>query len=81
MPTFRLAFETLGRGRSWPETLLYFSVGRPALKGSGSARAKWVSTMETQRFGNTGMEVSVLGLGTAEIGFEEVAGRTLDAIF
>jgi aryl-alcohol dehydrogenase-like predicted oxidoreductase len=37
--------------------------------------------METQRFGNTGMEVSVLGLGTAEIGFEEVAGRTLDAIF
>jgi len=37
--------------------------------------------METQRFGNTGMEVSVLGLGTAEIGFEEVAERTLDAIF
>ena len=37
--------------------------------------------METRRFGNTGMEVSVLGLGTAEIGFEEVAGRTLDAIF
>jgi aryl-alcohol dehydrogenase-like predicted oxidoreductase len=37
--------------------------------------------MKTQRFGNTGMEVSVLGLGTAEIGFEEVAERTLDAIF
>jgi len=37
--------------------------------------------METQRFGNTGMEVSVLGLGTAEIGFEEVAESTLDAIF
>jgi aryl-alcohol dehydrogenase-like predicted oxidoreductase len=37
--------------------------------------------METQRFGNTGMEVSVLGLGTAEIGFEKVAERTLDAIF
>jgi len=37
--------------------------------------------MESQPFGNTGVEVSVLGLGTAEIGFEEVAERTLDAIF
>jgi aryl-alcohol dehydrogenase-like predicted oxidoreductase len=37
--------------------------------------------METRRFGNTGMEVSELGFGTAEIGFEEVADRTLDAIF
>ncbi len=37
--------------------------------------------MESQPFGNTGVDVSVLGLGTAEIGFEEVAERTLDAIF
>lgn len=37
--------------------------------------------MQTRRFGNTGMQVSELGFGTAEIGFEEVADRTLDAIF
>jgi len=37
--------------------------------------------METRRFGNNGMDVGVVGLGTAEIGFEAVADRTLDAIF
>ena len=37
--------------------------------------------METRRFGNTGMEVSVLGLGTAEIGHEQVADRTVDTLF
>jgi aryl-alcohol dehydrogenase-like predicted oxidoreductase len=37
--------------------------------------------METRSFGNNGMEVGVVGFGTAEIGFEEVADRTLDAIF
>jgi aryl-alcohol dehydrogenase-like predicted oxidoreductase len=37
--------------------------------------------METRRFGNSGMEVGVVGLGTAEIAFEEVGDRTLDAIF
>lgn len=37
--------------------------------------------METRRFGNTGMEVSVLGFGAAQIGFQKVADLTLDSIF
>jgi aryl-alcohol dehydrogenase-like predicted oxidoreductase len=37
--------------------------------------------METRPFGNNGMEVGVLGFGTAEIGHEKVADRTLDALF
>ena len=37
--------------------------------------------METRRFGDNGMDVGVVGFGTAEIGFEQVADHTLDAIF
>ena len=36
--------------------------------------------METRPFGTTGLQVSVLGLGGAEIGFENVTDRAVDAI-
>jgi len=38
------------------------------------------ATIETRLFGNTGMRVSVLGWGAAEIGYENVPGQTVDSL-
>ena len=37
-------------------------------------------TMERRRFGKTGMEVSVLGFGSSEIGFEQTDQATVDQV-
>src|SRR5579864_886856 len=37
--------------------------------------------LPTRPFGNTGMQVSPLGLGAAELGFENVANKAVDSLF